>query len=107
MAPNGNTRWPHTALLTRSTSGPERPYRWPPKAQILGSRCDRASDFPGELALPVAVMLHPARRRAPAAKTPKWKINRAFICLLSESEGILGTGRASLASDEIRRLSLR
>ena len=35
MAPNGNTRWPHTALLTRSTSGPERQYRWPPKAQIL------------------------------------------------------------------------
>ena len=37
MAPNGNTRWPHTALLTRSTSGPERQYRWPPKAQILNS----------------------------------------------------------------------
>ena len=35
MAPNGNTGWPQTALLTGSTSGPERQYRWPPKAQIL------------------------------------------------------------------------
>ena len=35
MAPNGNIRWPHTALLAGTTSGPERQYRWPPQAQIL------------------------------------------------------------------------
>jgi hypothetical protein len=35
MAPNRNIRWPHTALLAGSTSGPERRYRWPPQAQIL------------------------------------------------------------------------
>jgi hypothetical protein len=35
MAPSGNMRWPHTTLLTGSTSGPKRQYRWPPQAQIL------------------------------------------------------------------------
>ena len=40
MAPNENTRWPRTALLTGSTSGPERQYRWPPKARILSQAVD-------------------------------------------------------------------
>ena len=37
------------------------------------------SGFPGELVLPVAVLLHPARSIATAAKTAKWNSNRAFI----------------------------
>jgi len=48
------------------------------------------SGFPGDLVLPVAVLLHPARRIATAAKTAKRTSRQALIFLHQESEGSQG-----------------
>jgi hypothetical protein len=68
MAPNGNIRWPHTALLAGSPNGPERQYRWPPQAQILNPRNPEWFSTRAERQVWSAVSFVPVEQlRAPSA----------------------------------------